>query len=261
MIPKIVHHSCEPNRKLWMPIWNPCYDSWRRHFPHHHHWNWSNRRINVFVREKYPQYFYFFQKLPKNIMRYDISRYLLLHYYGGIYADMDTFVYRDFTNDLLQDLMIVAHPNGIITTNNETEFLSNWLMSSVAGHQFFIDCVELSKYRCEQHLKHFGESLLDQDLIHQVLYLTGPFVVGQIFKEYKLEKQHLLSEYKYTSEHFFYHADLCVKHIGSQSWTGWIPGVDMYREGFEYLTKDFNFYQSLNYNKKSNLSFTCESIS
>lgn len=251
MIPNIVHHSCEPNKKNWMPIWQPCYNSWRQHLPKHKHWIWSNHRTSVFVREIFPQYFDFFQDLPLNIMRYDIARYLMLYHYGGIYADMDTFVYRDFTDDLLQDLMIVAHPGGIVTANGETEFLSNWLMSSVAGHKFFIDCVELARYRCEQHLQHFGTSMLEQDLQHQVLYLTGPFVVGQVFLQWGFDQRHQLQSHRYTSQHFYYHDDMCVKHIGTNSWTGWIPGVGMVKEGFEYLTKDFNFYQSFKLNYDS----------
>lgn len=248
-IPCIVHHSCEPRRQQWMPIWHPCYHSWRQHLPWHRHWCWSNHRIRVFVREIFPQYWEFFRNLPLDIMRYDISRCLMLYHYGGIYADMDTFVYRDFTSELDQHIHVVAHPDGVLASNGELEFVSNWLMCARPRQQFFLDCVELARWRCGEHLRHLGQRFLQQDLIHQVLYLTGPFVVGAVFRAHDLAVENMLAASHYTSLHYHYHDRMCVKHIGAQSWTGWIPGTHSCREGYEYLTANFDFYldQPLNY--------------
>lgn len=245
MIPHIVHHICEPlSETQWMPIWRPCYNSWIKNFPDHRHFKWSNHRINVFVKEVYPKYLNFFSSLPFDIMRYDISRYLILHHYGGIYADMDSYVYKNFQNLLDQELHIVQHTGNIVTTNNEIEIVSNWLICSVPKNDFFLKCVELSFDRIKKHIEAFGLEKLLKDKMHQILYLTGPFIVGQVFIDKNYDAKNILSAKVFTSNHFLYDINMFVKHIGTASWTGWEPGKNMVRDGHEYLTEDFDFYQS-----------------
>lgn len=58
---------------------------------------WYDDDIDKFVSEKYPQYYEQFKEITPHIKQIDAIRYLLMHYYGGIYTDMDAECIRPAT--------------------------------------------------------------------------------------------------------------------------------------------------------------------
>ena len=59
---------------------------------HYHLWN--AEEVEALIKQKYPQYWDMYEALRYPIMRVDIARLIILHAYGGMYADLDTMPNR-----------------------------------------------------------------------------------------------------------------------------------------------------------------------
>lgn len=87
MIPKLLH-------QIWatdtVPERFSAYvESWKRHNPDWQYLWWSDRTLLEFVAKHYPDFLPVYCGYPKGVMRADAGRYLLLHHFGGVYADID----------------------------------------------------------------------------------------------------------------------------------------------------------------------------
>ena len=51
---------------------------------------WDDASINEFIAKYHPELQQLFQSLPKQIMRIDLFRYLVVQTFGGVYSDADT---------------------------------------------------------------------------------------------------------------------------------------------------------------------------
>ena len=51
---------------------------------------WTASEVEALVFQKYPQYWKMYIKVRYPVMRCDIARMLIIHSYGGLYADLDT---------------------------------------------------------------------------------------------------------------------------------------------------------------------------
>lgn len=54
------------------------------------HVTWSEKMIRQLITDRYPHLLSTFDAYPHFIMRVDLAKYIILHYYGGFYCDMDT---------------------------------------------------------------------------------------------------------------------------------------------------------------------------
>ena len=100
MIPKIIHQTAYANKDEWHPIWKHCQQSTLKHFKNFEYKFWDDDSLDNFVKEKYPQIYEEYKNFKCHIFQLDCVRYLLLHYYGGIYIDMDVYCYDNFYDEL-----------------------------------------------------------------------------------------------------------------------------------------------------------------
>jgi len=138
-IPKIIHHICPVDFKKWDLKWYVGYESWIRLYPKHEytHMHWDDEDLLKFIQEKFPWFLDVYNKYDINIKRYDISRLFLLYEYGGIYADMDYVVYKNFFDELPQDK--VSIPESPYKWN---EHIQNSLMMSPPKANFWLLCID-----------------------------------------------------------------------------------------------------------------------
>jgi hypothetical protein len=69
-------------------------------------------------------------------MRIDFARLCILHYHGGLYADMDYYCYQNFESDFKEhDIYLVENLTEEFTSAN----VENSLMAANANNQFFLD--------------------------------------------------------------------------------------------------------------------------
>ena len=134
---------------------------------------WTDKDNLTFVSQNFPDFYKTFIDFPKNIMRADVIRYLIMEKIGGLYLDLDYEMIRSFD----------YHTSSIILPMNRSEkfgdpenSLGNSIFASVPNHQFWVDAREyLQKNKIE--LKNYL----------QVLEETGPGFLTKIFYENSYE--------------------------------------------------------------------------
>lgn len=113
MIPKIIHQTWKD--KNIPKKWQSYHKSWRDNFPdpEYTHILWTDEDNRNLIKDNYNWFLETYDNYPKNIQRADAVRYFILHYYGGIYADLDCEVRENFYDDLTQDnINLAASPYG-----------------------------------------------------------------------------------------------------------------------------------------------------
>src|SRR5437667_9239899 len=95
MIPKLIHHTYKTRENIPR--------RWRRYqeklLALHPDWKyklWTDEDNFAFVKSEFPDMLDIYLRLPKNIMRVDVIRYLWLYRLGGLYLDMDYEMLRPF---------------------------------------------------------------------------------------------------------------------------------------------------------------------
>jgi len=177
-IPKIIHHICPKDFNRWHKKWFICYESWLRLFPspEYTHMHWYDDELHNIVEEEFPWFLEIFNEYDVNIKRIDMVRPFILYKYGGIYADMDYFVYENFYDDLNQDKVNICD-----SPYKSNEEVTNALMASPPNNNFWL-------------------LILDEAYTYKdtyVLLSTGPQLLSKIYARYS-ELVHVLPYDKFN---------------------------------------------------------------
>jgi mannosyltransferase OCH1-like enzyme len=167
MIPKLIHQTAKTRD---IP------EKWREYQKRvqelHPDWTyrlWTDEDNLAFVKAEYPDFLDVFLKLPKNIMRADVIRYLILNKLGGLYMDLDYEMLKPF--DLNEhDCVLAWESDGEFGPGNDK--LCNSFMASSPGHPFFKRVIEELK----------AHPPLEAD-VHSVEASTGPIFISRIYRE------------------------------------------------------------------------------
>ena len=181
MVPKIIHQSFRNHDlphfykkspeliKEFMPDWEYKF--------------WTDEMLDDFIKENYPQGWELWSTLSPKIKRIDVSRYYLLHHFGGVYLDMD-FHLRKPIGELLTGASIFSYKSFQAVAKG-WDFFGNAFMASVPNEPFWLDLIE---------------HIYEQPNSDAVLYHTGPmgignFLVGKryntcVFSHYIFDNSH-----------------------------------------------------------------------
>ena len=107
--------------------------SWRAWHPGWEYRFWTDADLADFVRRRYPRLWPLFRSYPDAIQRVDAARYMLLHHYGGLYADLDLLCIHPL-DDYRRHRVVLA-PTTLGTYSND-------LMMAAPGHPLFGRLVE-----------------------------------------------------------------------------------------------------------------------
>ncbi|GJQ10672.1 hypothetical protein GpartN1_g2463.t1 [Galdieria partita] len=135
-IPNIIHQSWKNNDvparyKRWIQSWKELHPNWRYIF-------WTDHTNRKLVLRQFPWLIDIFDSLPVNIARADISRFLYMYSYGGVYADLDFRALRPF-DTLLHNKCVIL---GMMENNFRLDdAIPNAIMASVPGHPFWLLCI------------------------------------------------------------------------------------------------------------------------
>lgn len=207
MIPKIIHQTAPKDKNKWHPIWEQCHKSWKINFPEneYQHIMWTDEDIDIFVKNEYPQYYTFFNNLPFHIMQIDFVRYCVLHKYGGIYADMDLFCYKNFYSELSSNICLTE-------SNCVDEIVQNSLMVSEPNHIFFKACIDFFKITDEDMKYVF-------DKAYFVKKKSGPYYLSEVFKFYKFKNEiQILSADYFNGRYDTFDHEYRTRHMLTNIW-------------------------------------------
>ena len=143
-------------------------ESWRMHNPGWEYRLWTDSDLEAFVAGTYPEFLELYLGYPNIVQRADLGRYLLLHHFGGVYADVDT--------DCLASLDVLAGEDRVVFCEEPgrhwdqarvvglDRLYFNGTIASPAGHPFWPHLLDIVR-RC----RHAAEK--------DVIGSTGPLVL------------------------------------------------------------------------------------
>lgn len=133
-IPMIIHQMAPSDEGKWHGIWKGCHATWKEKYPVDiwTHIMWTDESLDDFVYKQYPEFYnQVYSKYPRNIQRFDISRYIILYHYGGMYADMDYECVHPFWH------LLEAGRANVAESAHVGEGFQNALMASPKAHPFW----------------------------------------------------------------------------------------------------------------------------
>jgi len=140
-VPCILHYQGRDNAKSHEFI-----DSWRTCMPPAASCRtmfWTDELLNRLVATKYPQFWKMYSAAPVNVLRWDMSRYMVLHAYGGIYFDNDYECVAPQGKFELGSGAASRLPLHVVESPYKfNEILQNSLMASTRGHPIWMDIMQ-----------------------------------------------------------------------------------------------------------------------
>ena len=229
MIPRILHQMAPKDTTQWHPLWLPCQASMQQHFPDWHYQFWDDDDLGVLVRDHYPQYWDLYRSFPIHIMQIDFARFCLLHRHGGVYADLDIFCYKNFEEAMGPGVTVMGGHQG-------AEFVENSLMSSDAGNDFWLECMEESAerdryvrkiypeiYACIDPRYHWRKKTQGPmiDMVYfrpwLIFYITSNNLLATITRRH-LDKVKIFPGPLFCNLEFSYHESFYTKHMHTGTW-------------------------------------------
>lgn len=139
MIPKIIHQTWKTNKfDYW--IFKKSQASVSEHLAEWQYNFWTDADLDAFIRSNYNEFYNSWKLLNQPIKRVDLARYLILHKFGGVYADLD-FIFTKSLDELIDSqhrIYLYVSQEAVV---KEWQFLGNAFMMSAPGDQFWIDLV------------------------------------------------------------------------------------------------------------------------
>jgi len=161
--------------------------SWLKHHPKWEYRFWADDDNNKLVSRHFPWFQDTFNQLtggmpgfvtrPK-IRQADAIRYMILHVYGGVYADLDFEALKPLEDilDGSRDAIIGQEPFAHAhLLNGQPRTVCNAIMISPRGHPFWVKVLEYIR----DHTRHQGDPVDS----------TGPRMLERVLKEYETSPQ------------------------------------------------------------------------
>lgn len=201
-VPRIIHHICPKDFTRWHSKWFYCYESWLRIFPKeeftHMHW-YDDELHNIIEKDGFEWFLPIFNAYDVNIKRIDMIRPFILYKFGGVYADMDIQVYKNFFSELSDSKVSIAE-----SPYKGNEEITNCFMGSPPKHNFWLLIID----RCYRYRDKY------------TLLSTGPQLISEVYKE-NPQLVHVLSDKLFNPAPWFEeNPDIYLKHYNTVMWDG-----------------------------------------
>lgn len=194
MIPKIIHQTWKtedvPERFRGMIA------SWRERNPDWEYRFWSDAALENLVADHCPELLSIYRSYPSGVQRSDAARYMILHKFGGVYADLDTTCLAPLEPLAAERRVVLAQEPSEHNTQHSVwrgldQMIFNGTMASPVGHPFW-PCV-------------FKNLQLSKDA-RNTLDATGPLLLTGCARQFKRPEQlsisscHLFNEVTSTGQ-------------------------------------------------------------
>lgn len=146
MIPRIIHQTWKgetlPEKAA------PFAGSWSRLNPGWERILWTDRMLTAFVASEFPHYFDVFCSYPHGVCRADAARYMLMHKFGGLYADIDVECLAELSSLVDETRVVMCHEPPVhwplhAPYRGHPFVLFNGVLASPPGHPFWAHVLSL----------------------------------------------------------------------------------------------------------------------
>lgn len=191
---------------------------------YHKHWKfiyWDESKIHKLIHDNYHIYYDFYTSYPEMIQKIDVAKYFILHYYGGVYCDIDVTCIKNIDNLLIHDLIFSEMNLSFIqrflirSINKNNIYVNNHFIGSSPGHNFWYIVFD----NLEACLKRTS-NLTNGSYIAQT---TGPLFLSNMISKYKSDNY-----YVYTKNYFdpincstytdYTNSETCIVHDSDNTW-------------------------------------------
>jgi hypothetical protein len=169
MIPRVIHQSWKTLEPP--PEWRFCVESWRRHHPGWEYRMWTDEACRELVEREYPSFLSIYDAYSYDIQRFDAVRYLILHRFGGVYADLDMECLCPVDQLLTPGTFLAGREPEQHEQNGP--MLCNAFMAASPGHPFLEHVVAMMRRKNPAILRHA-----------EVLTTTGPVMLFEVLTSY-----------------------------------------------------------------------------
>lgn len=171
MIPRLIHQTAKTaelsdEARRYQQIVRDLHPDWTYKL-------WTDADNDAFVRSEFPDFHPVFVGLPKNIMRADVIRYLLMDRLGGLYLDLDYEMLRPF--DLFDRDCVIPWESDP-EQGAAHHLLGNCFFAAAPGHPFFRAVID----SLQAHPPSADASVLET---------TGPGFITRVFRSLTPELQ------------------------------------------------------------------------
>ena len=178
--------------------------SWRALHPAWEYRLWTDESLEAFVHETYPEMWDLYRRYPEQIYRVDAARYMLLHHFGGIYADLDIECVRPV--DALRVHRVVLPATAPLGFSND-------LMMAAPRHDLFASLI----HELDRSFARWGHSYVPRHF--RVLLTTGSLHLSRTVARARAKDEvHVLSPDLYSSQD---RERAYVYHWPGNTWAGW----------------------------------------
>lgn len=220
-IPKLIHHLAPADTSLWHPIWKKCKESWGDHFPDYEQILWSDDVVDKFIETHFSKYYSAYKQFPLHIMQLDFARLCIMHFHGGIYADMDMFCYKNFIDLIKKDCYIVGNIHGL-------DIVENSLLIGNSKHFFWERCIESiieRFYNLSNNNREYIElaklAVENQDISKYkpfiVFYVSGTHMLSDVYRQHK-DVVEVLQAWQFNNIPNAYDKNFITKHLHTNLW-------------------------------------------
>ena len=140
MIPRIIHQTwrdeCIPDR------FSGYFASWQKHNRYWQRILWTDRMLLEFVEEHYRDLLDIYCSYRTPVQRADVGRYMILHKFGGVYADLDSECLAPLISLEDETRVVLCHEPPSHWPYHASDrghpfILFNGVMASPPGHRFW----------------------------------------------------------------------------------------------------------------------------
>lgn len=141
--------------------------------------------IDNFIKDKFSQYYTIYKNFPFKIQKIDFFRYLAIYYYGGVYLDLDIYLYKTLFNinkngKNVFPLEYMKNSDKLLQDQGFKGLIGNYAFYAPKGSSFIKLIIDnIVKNRISKI--EFGKNFNYQQY---VLYKTGPVMVTQSYLDY-----------------------------------------------------------------------------
>ncbi|KAK9825165.1 hypothetical protein WJX81_000314 [Elliptochloris bilobata] len=170
-IPRIIHQSWKTsdlpaNYARWSASWREKHPTWE-------YMLWTNEENDQLVHDHYPWFRDTFDALPAPVMKADACRYLYMHHFGGVYADLDFEALRDLGPLLAEQQLVLA---AMSDDQSWDQSIPNAWLASARRHPFWL-------FTLAQILKAAGRNDTARD--DWIEATTGPVMLHAAVASYR----------------------------------------------------------------------------
>jgi len=174
----------------------------KRYNPNYKFMYFTDKDIDKFIKEEYPQYYLTYKRLPVIIQKIDFFRYIAVYHYGGFYFDLDMTGLYPLDNILKYECVfpvdMILTPIKCASTRFKKYcdkgydyILGQYAFGAKPKHPFIKALIDGINDNIDKYIEEFK---INQTL-HYVYASTGPDYVMNIYLDYKNKNNIHILEY------------------------------------------------------------------